>query len=54
MNKLFAKNLISIIIISFVCNGISQSLDPIVENPKVVEINKLAARSTFFHTNQLI
>ena len=48
MNKLFAKNLTSILILYFSHSGISQSLDPILENPQVVEINKLAARATFF------
>ena len=48
MNKLFAKNLTSILILFFSHSGISQSLDPILENPQVVEINKLPARATYF------
>jgi beta-galactosidase len=48
MKKLFAKSLTSILILIFSYNGISQSLDPILENPQVVEINKLAARATYF------
>ena len=48
MKKLFTKYLTSIIILIFSHNGISQSLDPILENPQVVEINKLPARATYF------
>ena len=48
MKRVISKNLISILIILFTHVGISQSLDPILENPQVVEINKLPARATFF------
>ena len=29
-------------------NSYAQTLDPVIENPQVVEINKLSARATFF------
>ena len=48
MNHVISKKLISILIIIFTYNGISQSMDPVLENPQVVEINKLGARATFF------
>ena len=48
MNRVISKNLISILILIFSHNGISQTLDSILENPQVVEINKLPARATFF------
>ena len=48
MNRVISKNLTSILILIFSHNGISQSLDPILENPQTVEINKLPARATYF------
>jgi len=48
MNRVISKSLTSILILIFSYNGISQSLDPILENPQIVEINKLPARATFF------
>ena len=48
MNRVISKNLTSILILIFSHNGISQSLDPILENPQIVEINKLPARATYF------
>ena len=48
MNRVISKYLISILILIFSHNGISQTLDSILENPQVVEINKLPARATFF------
>lgn len=48
MKRVISKNLISILILIFSYSGISQTLDSILENPQVVEINKLPARATFF------
>ncbi len=48
MNRVISKSLTSILILIISYNGISQSLDPILENPQIVEINKLPARATFF------
>ena len=48
MNRVISKNLTSILILIFSHNGISQTLDSILENPQVVSINKLPARATYF------
>ena len=39
MNRVISKSLTSILILIISYNGISQSLDPILENPQIVEIN---------------
>ena len=48
MKRVIFKNLISFLILVFSHNGISQTLDSILENPQVVSINKLPARATYF------
>ena len=48
MKRVISKNLISFLILIFSHNGISQTLDSILENPQVVSINKLPARATYF------
>ena len=46
MKNLKYFNYIAALIISF--GGYAQTLDSVIENPKIVEINKLPARATFF------
>jgi len=48
MNLNTKNNILSLIGLFFLTFGNSQTLDPVIENPLVVEINKLPARASFF------